>query len=46
MVPYMQVSDSLLTRQQGGLSYTIRANKWIIKGGEMKAFFIGGNLSC
>jgi len=33
-------------RQWTGLSCTIRANKGVIKGGEKKAFFTGGNSSC
>jgi hypothetical protein len=33
-------------RQQGGLLHTNRANKQVIKGGEKKAFFTGGNSSC
>jgi hypothetical protein len=46
MVPFMQVSGNSTTRQQAGLSRTIRTNKHVIKGGEKKAFFTGGNSSC
>ena len=45
MVPCMQVSNSLSTRQQEGLSRTTRANKQL-KGGVRAAFFLGGNSTC
>jgi hypothetical protein len=41
MVPFMQVSGNLKTRQQAGLSRTIRANKHVIREARRRHFSQG-----